>query len=96
MDGIKYEFIGKPVQIPCGWVFVDLPQELSKEIREKFKTSEKSFGSLKVIAKIGESEWQTAMSFFTDSNTYTLPIKAAIRKKEKIALYKDIKVTIAI
>jgi ferric iron reductase protein FhuF len=92
----NYEFLGKPVQIPCGWVFVDLPQELSSKIREQFKTAEKSFGSLKTTAKIGDSEWQTAMSFVTESNSYTLPVKAAIRKKEKIELDKDIKVTIAI
>lgn len=96
MSGNKYEFTSKPVQIPCGWVFIDLPQELSKEIRERFKTSEKSFGSLKVTAKIGDSEWQTSMSFVTESNCYTLPIKAAVRKKEKIELNKEIKAAIAI
>jgi hypothetical protein len=90
----RYEFLGKPVQIPCGWVFVDLPQEMAKEIRGKFKSLEKGFGSLKVTAKIGGSEWQTSMSFITESNTYTIPLKGAIRKKEKIELDKDVKITI--
>ena len=49
---------------------------------------------MKIAAKVGNSEWQTAIWFNTKLDTYILPIKAAIRKKEKIALNEDVKVTV--
>ena len=39
---------------------------------------------MKVTAKIGGSEWKTSIWFDTKNDTYLLPIKAEIRKKEKI------------
>lgn len=49
---------------------------------------------MKITAKIGHSEWKTAIWFDTKHDTYLLPLKAAIRKKENIALDKDVKITI--
>ena len=42
MEKMKYEFSAKPYQYSsseemCGWTFVSLPKELSKEIRDSFK-----------------------------------------------------------
>ncbi len=101
MDGIEYEFISKPylaqsADMPCGWVFVDLPKEMSVEIRNRFKNLEQGWGRMKVTAKIGGSVWPVSIWFDTKAGTYLLSLKAAIRKKEKIELGKDINVTIAI
>jgi len=49
---------------------------------------------MKVTAKIGDSEWQTAIWFDTKQDTYLLPLKAAIRKKENIVLDKDVGIII--
>jgi hypothetical protein len=45
-------------------------------------------GRLKATAQIGDSIWKTAIWFDTKLNTYLLPLKAAIRKKELIEIDK--------
>ena len=95
---IKYAFTGRPWQYAGtnGWHFVSLPQQLSKEIRQALKAEEEGWGRLKVVAIIGSSEWKTAIWFDTKQNTYLLPLKAEIRKKERLLAAKDIAVTISI
>lgn len=77
-----------------GWTFVSIPIEISTEIRDIFKSEEQGWGRLKIKAKIGETEWKTAIWFDTKHNTYLLPLKAEIRKKENIVLNKTINVNI--
>lgn len=88
--GISYEFTAKPYLYSSsadmiGWTFVSLPKELSLEIRNNFKWLEEGWGRMKVTAKIGGTEWQTAIWFDTKQDTYLLPLKAVVRKKEKIS-----------
>ena len=101
MDKAKYEFMAKPYQYSsseemCGWTFVSIPKDLSKEIREDFKYLEEGWGRMKVIAKLGSSEWQTAIWFDTKQDTYLLPLKAKIRKQEKVTLGKNVQVVILV
>jgi hypothetical protein len=95
---IKYQFTSEIWVYPGkgGWHFVSLPQELSKEIREILKSEEQGWGRLKVKAKIGNSEWDTAIWFDTKMGTYILPLKAEIRKKEKLEADKEVEVSILI
>lgn len=83
---IKYVFTSKvwKYAAPAGWHFVSLPKELAMEIRENLKWQEQGWGRLKAVAKIGNSEWETAIWFDTKMKTYLLPIKSEIRIKEKI------------
>ena len=69
--GIKYEFNAMPWKYagPAGWVFVSIPDQMSKEIRKTFKNE--------------EAGW-----FDSKMNTYLLPLKSEIRKKEKLDLDK--------
>lgn len=39
---------------------------------------------LKATARIGNTEWQSAIWFDTKADVYLLPLKAELRKKEKI------------
>ena len=78
------------------WHFISLPKEIAKEIRENLKCLEEGWGRLKVTAKIGNSEWKTAIWFDTKHQTYLLPIKAEIRKREKIGADNEVKVTLRI
>ena len=97
MNGrIKYEFSEKPWQhsSPGGWHFVSLPTEMAKEIRSLLKSEEEGWGRLKAIAKIGNTEWETAIWFDSKNETYLLPLKAEIRKKENIEAGKQINVVI--
>jgi hypothetical protein len=79
-----------------GWNFLFMPNELAKEVRANFKYREEGWGRMKVLAKIGSSEWKTSIWFDTKQNTYLLPVKAEIRKKEKIEMEigKEVDVTI--
>lgn len=94
--GIKYVFIAKPWRYsgPNGWHFVSLPNELAMEIRNAFKSEEEGWGRLKATVKIGNSEWKTAIWFDTKMNTYLLPLKAEIRKKENFAVDKGVEIAL--
>lgn len=93
---IKYEFSEKSWQhsSPGGWYFVSLPTEMAKEIRSVLKNEEEGWGRLKAVAKIGTTEWKTAIWFDSKNETYLLPLKAEIRKKENIEAGKLIDVVI--
>jgi len=83
---IQYRFTSETWQYKGkgGWYFVSLPPEFSVEIRAALKSEEQGWGRLKVTARIGNHEWETAIWFDTKANTYLLPLKAEVRKKEKI------------
>ncbi|ULQ61013.1 DUF1905 domain-containing protein [Brucepastera parasyntrophica] len=96
---IQYEFSAKVLHYSssgdmCGWYVVFLPKELAKDIRKNFKFLEEGWGRMKTIVKIGNSEWETAIWFDTKHDTYLLPLKAEIRKKEKIEIDKEIEIII--
>ncbi len=93
---LKYEFVAKPWQYtgPAGWYFVSLPKEMAKKIRKILRPEEEGWGRLKATAKIGNSEWNTAIWFDTRMNTYLLPLKAEIRKKETVIVDKKVNVVV--
>lgn len=94
IKGIKYPFTAKPwkYERPNGWYFVSLPLKLANEIREYHKSEEEGWGRLKTSAKIGNSEWKTAIWFDTKMKTYLLPLKTKIRKKENITVENKIEI----
>lgn len=55
---------------------------------------EEGWGRLKAIAKIGGTEWQTAIWFDSKKKTYLLPLKADIRKKEQLVVDKLVSITL--
>lgn len=93
---IKYQFIAKiwQHQGQGSWHFVSLPRKLAKEIRDNLQSAEEGWGRLKATAKLGNAEWDTAIWFDTKSNTYLLPLKAEIRKKEKLKADQEVHATI--
>jgi hypothetical protein len=66
------------------WHFLSIPPEESAQIKFENIFNLRGWGSLKVTAKIGKTKWKT--SIFPDSKTssYLLPIKALVRKSEKL------------
>ena len=66
---------------------MSLPEILSAEIRDGFQWQEEGWGRMRVIARINNMEWNTAIWFDKKMNTYILPVKAEIRNKGK--LHKD-------
>ena len=79
------------------WCFITVPAEYFDEIKLISAQPAKGFGSVKVTAIIGSSEWNT--SIFPDAKTssYLLPVKKEIRKAENIAPGDtvDVKIIIA-
>jgi hypothetical protein len=67
-----------------GWHFITLPKGLSKDIRKNHGLSEEGWGRLKTTANIGKARWDTAVWFDTKHQSYLLPVKATVRKSEKI------------
>ena len=64
------------------------------EIRENLGFLEEGWGRLKMTAKTDNTQWETAIWFDTKLDTYLLPLKAEIRKKEKITTDKEIEIMI--
>jgi len=94
MEKIEYDFLAKPYFDE--WTFVLLPKELSAEIRENFKVLEEGWGRMRVTAKLGNSEWQTAIWFDTKQGVYLLPLKAKIRRQENVLPGEEIRVSVLI
>ena len=92
---IKYEFISSIWKSPsASWHFASLPESLSKEIRNNHQWEEEGWGRLKIIACINKLNWETAIWFDTKLNTYLLPIKAEIRRKQNIKPKQELSITL--
>jgi hypothetical protein len=80
-----YEFPGELWESvgEAAWVFVTLPVEQAEDINAVVP-HRRGFGSVRVAARIGETEWRT--SIFPDKSlgSYVLPIKASIRDQEHL------------
>jgi len=101
MEKMKCAFSAIPYQYAssegiCGWTFVSVPKELSVQIRKDFKYLEEGWGRLKVTATLGDSEWETAIWFDTKQDTYLLPLKAKIKKQEKVVLGDEVQIAILV
>jgi hypothetical protein len=81
---IQYHFSGNAYRHEFGWYLISLPNDISEEIRTNFKSEEEGWGRLKASAKIGNTEWKTAIWYAAKNGCYLLPIKAEVRKKEKL------------
>ena len=69
----------------AGWYFLTLAKEPSKAIRKTFGPLARSWGSLPVTVTIGKTIWETSIFPERKSGAYLLPLKADVRRKEKIA-----------
>jgi len=68
----------------AAWFFTSVPPELSEEIRE-IPRPYRGFGSVRVRAQIGGTEWTTSIFPSSDSGSYVLPLKKAVRDAEGLA-----------
>lgn len=78
----------------AGWHFISVPKKESAEIKKAYAGRTKGWGSLPVEATIGKTSWKSSIFPDSKSGTYLLPLKAAIRKSERI--YADDTVTFTI
>lgn len=76
------------------WHFATLPASLSKRLRTLTTGLRKPFGSFRVSARSGLTSWETSLFADTKRNAFVLPVKADVRRKEKIKLGDTIEVSI--
>ena len=76
--------------------FLALPKQESDRIKEVFGGMKRGFGSLAVIASLAKTKWKTSIFPDNELGIYVLPLKADVRKKEKIKSGDTIPFTIEI
>lgn len=81
-----FEFSARVVPYPgmAAWRFITLPQESSSEIKARFGKVSKGWGSIPVLVTIGKTTWETSIFPDKKSQSYLLPMKLEVRRKEGI------------
>ena len=87
-DNVLYE-----ANADAPWVFVTLPVDMADEISESLPRRP-GFGSVRVAARIGSSEWNTSIFPSKADRSYVLPVKRAIREQEEIDVGDTVQITI--
>lgn len=83
-------------QSESAWHFITVPKSVSRDIRLLSQGQRNAFSSLRVIAKIGETEWRTSVFADTKSDAFLLPVKADVRRRQKIGHGDKVSVTLEI
>ena len=78
------EFNGKIMfwKGPAPWFFVTVPAKQSRELKAISGLVTYGWGVIPVHVRIGKTEFQT--SLFPKDGRYLVPIKASVRKAEKL------------
>jgi len=79
------------------WHFVTLPKNISDDIKTftRHKTK-KGFGSVRVKARCGETDWLTSLFPSKEQQAYLLPIKKSVRTAEKLSKGANAKIHISV
>lgn len=83
----------------AAWHFITLPQDQSEEIKffnENLHGKTRGWGAVRVMVTIGHTSWETSIFPSSQFNAYLLPIKAEVRKKEKITIGDSVSVSLKI
>ncbi len=78
---------------PAAWHFITLPHDVGAKVKF-FAGKGRGFGSVRVRAVIGETSWKTSLFPDTKTGSYLLPVKADVRKAEKIVTGENVRVRI--
>ncbi|HEX9087807.1 MAG TPA: DUF1905 domain-containing protein [Arthrobacter sp.] len=63
----------------AGWHFLTVPEEVAAEIRAETVTLRRGFGSVRITARIAGHSWSTSLFPDSNSGSYLLPVKKAVR-----------------
>lgn len=94
---MKYRCRGKVWAYPGegGWRFVTIPGALSRRIEAFAPGPRPAFGSVRVVVSIGKTTWRTSLFPDKRARGYLLPLKAEVRKRERIADGDMVEITLA-
>ena len=79
----------------AGWHFVTLPLSAARKVRDATPVR-RGFGSVRVKARIGKTQWDTSVFPDKASKSYVLPVKASVRKAEKLAGDKTVQIELSL
>jgi hypothetical protein len=69
----------------AAWHFVTLDKKSAAVVKKSQKGKKRvGWGSVPVVATIGETKWKTSIFPDSKSGSYLLPLKAQVRKKEGV------------
>jgi hypothetical protein len=80
----------------AGWHFVSLPTDLTAPLKHVRGGQGSAWGSMRVEATIGASTWRTSLFPDTRSGAFLLPLKAEIRRRERLSAGDRVRVTVEI
>lgn len=78
-DAELWEFTGQ-----AAWVFLTVPAEHAADIAAIPRAPRPGFGSIRVSVSIGGSTWRTSIFPDSKAGTFLLPVKKAIRARERV------------
>jgi hypothetical protein len=78
----------------AGWHFVTLPTDLADQLCAQTAATPRAFGSLPVAATIGHTTWTTSLFVDTKAASYLLPVKADVRRRERLTAGDSVRVTV--
>lgn len=79
------------------WHFVGLTEQARDEVRFiQGGMPRRGFGSVRVQVQVGSTVWRTSLFPDKARDTYLLPIKKAVREKEKLRLDQPIDVCLTL
>lgn len=78
------------------WHFLTLPKKESEEMQKRFGTAKRGWGSLPVTVTIGKTSWNTSVFPDKKSGAYILPLKAKVRKDERIGVGDIVNFTVVV
>lgn len=78
----------------AAWHFITLPEADSAIIR--MAVPRRGWGSVRVRARIGETEWATSIFPDSKAGAYLLPVKADVRKAEGLVVGDNVLVTVSL
>lgn len=93
---MKFEFLATIARWPgnASYYFCLLPEAMALEITEVTEGLRRGFGSVRVDARCGESNWCSSIFKDSASNSYLLLLKKAVRDAEGLADGSQVKIQI--
>lgn len=79
---------------PAPFLFVAVPEELSRDLKAISTLVTYGWGVIPVRARIGKTEWKT--SLFPKEGRYLVPIRMSVQKSEKLEVGNQVVIQLEI
>jgi hypothetical protein len=79
-----------------GWHVVTLPGDVADDVRARTAAAPRPFGTVRVRATLGRTSWSTSLFADTSAASYLLPVKAGVRRRERVAAGDVVDVALAL